>query len=271
MRRTVEAAWFKPSEREAVLRASAQPCDPLALPADQLSPDCASDWVYELAAMFREIHKWGDLEDSADEAHIADVDAHRDSWRTPDRSREHIRRVAERYRALLSVNIALTRTLSAVRAHLAHLDEALPIPRGTARKGLTRWQERRARSYLLSNLATRISNADVAAACGLSQNYFVTVFRQSTGETPHACLLRYRVAKAKQLLLGPTAIADIALTCGFGDQSHLTRVFTRHVGIAPGEWRRERRYQRQQDPPQPSRLRAAEDTVQRKAHRGVAA
>ena len=30
----------------------------------------------------------------------------------------------------------------------------------------------------------------------------------------------------------------IALACGFADQSHLTRVFTRIVGVSPGAWRR---------------------------------
>jgi AraC family transcriptional regulator len=28
--------------------------------------------------------------------------------------------------------------------------------------------------------------------------------------------------------------------CGFADQSHFTRVFTRAVGISPGQWRRAR-------------------------------
>ncbi|MGB5182647.1 MAG: AraC family transcriptional regulator, partial [Xanthobacteraceae bacterium] len=31
---------------------------------------------------------------------------------------------------------------------------------------------------------------------------------------------------------------DVALACGFADQSHLTRVFTRMVGVSPGAWRR---------------------------------
>jgi AraC family transcriptional regulator len=36
-------------------------------------------------------------------------------------------------------------------------------------------------------------------------------------------------------------LAEIALDCGFSEQSHFTRTFTRMVGTSPGEWRRQRR------------------------------
>jgi AraC family transcriptional regulator len=34
------------------------------------------------------------------------------------------------------------------------------------------------------------------------------------------------------------SVSQVALTCGFADQSHLTRVFTRMVGLSPAAWRR---------------------------------
>jgi AraC-like DNA-binding protein len=33
-------------------------------------------------------------------------------------------------------------------------------------------------------------------------------------------------------------LSEIALTAGFADQSHFTRVFTKIVGVSPGGWRR---------------------------------
>ncbi|MGQ4827916.1 helix-turn-helix domain-containing protein [Enterococcus faecalis] len=33
-------------------------------------------------------------------------------------------------------------------------------------------------------------------------------------------------------------LSDIALMCGFGDQSHFTRVFRQIAGTSPGAWRR---------------------------------
>jgi N-acetylmuramoyl-L-alanine amidase len=34
-------------------------------------------------------------------------------------------------------------------------------------------------------------------------------------------------------------LAEIALACGFADQSHFTRVFSQRVNVSPGVWRRE--------------------------------
>jgi AraC-like DNA-binding protein len=35
-------------------------------------------------------------------------------------------------------------------------------------------------------------------------------------------------------------LCEIAIQCGFADQSHFTRVFSAKTGSAPGRWRRER-------------------------------
>jgi AraC family transcriptional regulator len=34
-------------------------------------------------------------------------------------------------------------------------------------------------------------------------------------------------------------LADIAVACGFADQSHLTRVFSKTFRISPAAWRRQ--------------------------------
>jgi AraC family transcriptional regulator len=49
-----------------------------------------------------------------------------------------------------------------------------------------------------------------------------------------------RVKRAKDLLHGTNMpIAGVAAACGFADQSHLTRVFSKAFGISPGVWRRQ--------------------------------
>jgi AraC-like DNA-binding protein len=40
------------------------------------------------------------------------------------------------------------------------------------------------------------------------------------------------------LLNSDATLADIAVGCGFADQSHFTRVFARQIGLTPGQWRR---------------------------------
>ena len=56
--------------------------------------------------------------------------------------------------------------------------------------------------------------------------------------TPHDWLQTGRIRRAKDLLLSAKLdLADIALECGFADQGHFTRIFSRLNGAAPGAWR----------------------------------
>jgi AraC-like DNA-binding protein len=110
---------------------------------------------------------------------------------------------------------------------------------GTQRGGLASWQERRAIAYMEERLDQSFPVADVAEACGLSVNHFSRAFRRSIGKPPHRWLLDRRIQRAQDMLrINHLSLADIALSCGFAEQSHFTRVFTRTVGMPPGAWRR---------------------------------
>jgi AraC-like DNA-binding protein len=61
-------------------------------------------------------------------------------------------------------------------------------------------------------------------------------FRKSTGITPHEYLQAYRIIQARKLISTGISLADVAMLCGFSDQSHLTRVFKRKVGVTPGQF-----------------------------------
>lgn len=112
-------------------------------------------------------------------------------------------------------------------------------PQRRQRGGLAPWQERRARELLEARLADPPSIREVARECGLSADYFTRAFRASTGLTPHAWLQAQRIDRARRLMRDETAsLAEVALACGFADQSHLSRVFLQHTGHTPGQWRR---------------------------------
>ncbi len=107
------------------------------------------------------------------------------------------------------------------------------------RGGLAPWQVRRARELMMNHLAGGIAVADLAKACALSGDYFLRAFRQSVGTTPHKFLMNMRVARAKELLLDrDLTLPQIAMACGFSDQSHMTRVFAKQEGRTPARWRR---------------------------------
>ena len=80
----------------------------------------------------------------------------------------------------------------------------------------------------------------IAAEFGLSVSHFSRAFRISTGLPPHQWLLRQRVKAAKQLMtVRDLPLSEIAISAGFANQSHFTRVFSAAVGVSPAAWRRE--------------------------------
>ncbi len=112
------------------------------------------------------------------------------------------------------------------------------LPAGARKGGLSSAQLHRAEEILVANSSGHILLADVARECGLSRQYFTKAFKTSTGFAPHRWLQQHRIGHAKQLLRETSLpIADIAIRCGFADQSHLTRVFTALAGVSPAAWR----------------------------------
>ena len=108
--------------------------------------------------------------------------------------------------------------------------------------GLAAWQERRAREIMHARFATRLTITGIARECGLTASHFARAFRRSTGQRPHEYLTALRIGHAKELMCNSDLpLSDVALLCGFGDQSYFTRTFTREVGTSPGLWRRAHR------------------------------
>jgi AraC-like DNA-binding protein len=127
----------------------------------------------------------------------------------------------------------------ALKAQVVHAYGGVPGPAPVRARGLAPWQERRAKEFLMQHLAHDVSLADAARECALSRSHFSKAFKQTTGQTPHAWLVAQRIEAARSLLAHPDVpIAEIASSCGFSDQSHLTRVFTAHMGTSPARWRR---------------------------------
>ncbi|MET3613410.1 AraC-like DNA-binding protein [Rhizobium aquaticum] len=118
--------------------------------------------------------------------------------------------------------------------------DAAATKRGTT---LSAVQMKRVKDLIDNSLSGDIPVSMMATACGdMPGALFVQAFRETTGETPHQWLLARRTEKAKALLLETKlSVAEISQLCGFADQSHLTRVFSRKMGTPPGTWRRRHR------------------------------
>jgi AraC family transcriptional regulator len=126
----------------------------------------------------------------------------------------------------------------ALRAHIAHSYGSIITGASVVRGGLAAWQTNRATEMLRANLDGQISLAQVARECRLSVSHFVRAFKQTLGHPPYRWLMEQRIDAAKDLLLTSLPLADIALRCGFADQTCFIRAFRRTVKTTPGDWRR---------------------------------
>ncbi|WP_443478379.1 helix-turn-helix domain-containing protein [Novosphingobium aerophilum] len=100
------------------------------------------------------------------------------------------------------------------------------------------WQVNASLCLLRSGLSQPVSIVAVADVCRLSLCYFIRAFTETIGTSPYAWLLERRIEKSCTLMQETTLpLAQIALECGFGDQSHLTKAFAKRVGMTPGRWR----------------------------------
>jgi AraC family transcriptional regulator len=84
--------------------------------------------------------------------------------------------------------------------------------------------------------------AELARLAGVHPVYLARAHRRHFGCTPGDYLRRCRLLRVQDLLSETTQpLVDIALQCGFSDQSQMTRLFSKHFGMPPARYRRLRR------------------------------
>lgn len=135
----------------------------------------------------------------------------------------------------------IEQVMLALLTHVQDRFASTPLPACTG-NGLAPWQLRRAKELIAGHLAEGVSVARLAEECGLSRSYFTKAFKCSTGLSPHEWLMRMRVERAKELMLGSDEpLSQIGVACGFSDQPHFSRIFLRLAGASPSTWRRVKR------------------------------
>lgn len=87
-------------------------------------------------------------------------------------------------------------------------------------------------------VSSELSVGALAAAVCLTPSHFCRIFLQDVGKSPLAFLTEFRLEQAKRLLKDQgLRIHDVALSSGFENGEYFSRVFHRHVGLTPTEYR----------------------------------
>ncbi|MEJ6005825.1 AraC family transcriptional regulator [Paucibacter sp. AS339] len=108
-------------------------------------------------------------------------------------------------------------------------------PREVKTLGFAAMEQVRARLADQSDLTPSL--AELADLAGLSRFQLLRSFKRAYGLPPHSYLLQCRLAQARRQIAQGQGLVEVALSCGFADQSHLTRAFQRFLGLTPGAYR----------------------------------
>ena len=90
----------------------------------------------------------------------------------------------------------------------------------------------------LNEEGSRVDLDTLANRAGLSRFQALRAFKRRYGLPPHAYQLCLRMGHARRLLREGATAADVAVHCGFADQSHFTRHFKRLTGVTPMQYAR---------------------------------
>jgi AraC family transcriptional regulator len=83
---------------------------------------------------------------------------------------------------------------------------------------------------------------ELAREACLSPFHFSRLFQRATGLPPHRYVTERRLREAKaKLAEGRLPLVEIALELGFGSQGNFTRIFRKHTGLTPGQFRAQQR------------------------------
>jgi AraC-like DNA-binding protein len=105
-----------------------------------------------------------------------------------------------------------------------------PVPRAPAPA------IRRIKEALQDRYAEDLSLGELARIAGMSKCHLVHMFHREVGLPPHAFQIHVHVSRARSLITSGVPLAEVASMTGFADQSHLTRLFKRIVGVPPGQY-----------------------------------
>lgn len=96
----------------------------------------------------------------------------------------------------------------------------------------------KAKHYISQHFTESLSIRAISRFSGLSPSYLSFLFKRETGITITHYIDRYRLNYAKDLLkITSQSVKEISALIGYSDQNYFSRIFKKHEGISPIEYR----------------------------------
>ena len=94
-------------------------------------------------------------------------------------------------------------------------------------------------AHLEQNLEREISVKEMAQHINISPSYLRSLFHRVYAQSPVNYVRKLRIARAMELLAVPEiSITEVAYKTGFNDSNYFTRVFHKHTGECPTDFRK---------------------------------
>lgn len=172
------------------------------------------------------------------------VDHTREKYLTQDKT---IDPVLEELGSILLDCLRLNRASVKATAHILDAINARVLEMGMSERlpprtdqSLQPWQEIRATELLLAPSSGRTTIQTIAVACGVTTTQFSRAFKAQFGQSPQQWRLNAVIERAKLLMRETTlSLTNIAIECGFAEQSHFNHTFLKRVGVCPSTWRKQ--------------------------------
>lgn len=94
------------------------------------------------------------------------------------------------------------------------------------------------RKNMFSNYSLPYTLSELAKRSGYSEVHFSVLYKRFFGASPIEDLIRYRIMIAKEKIkTSNLTMTEISEECGFSSIHYFSRIFKKHVGVSPSEYR----------------------------------
>lgn len=104
-----------------------------------------------------------------------------------------------------------------------------------------------AKRYIYENLSVKFTISDICKSINCSKSTLLNSFKKKYGTTVNAYITEARLELSRKLLREGRGVGEVAIDCGFTDQSYFSKVFSARYGIPPSDFRTEFKNERHEE------------------------
>ncbi len=95
-------------------------------------------------------------------------------------------------------------------------------------------------AYMSNNVEKNISMDEFAAKCGFSTSTLFKLFKRKMNSSPMDFFIHLKMQYAcKSLIVSSMKVKSIAARFGYDDPYYFSRIFKKHIGLSPSDYRKE--------------------------------